>query len=196
MIKIGLTGGIGSGKTTVAKIFELFEVPVYNADIKAKKLMTSNKTLKAQIKKLIGPEAYFRNGRLNRKYIATKVFNDKTLLLKLNGLVHPAVANDLSSWFNLQNTAYAIQEAAIIFEHGSQAKFDYTILVTAPKEMRMERVCLRDKVSPEIVAKRMDAQMSDEEKIKLADFVIVNNMESSLIAQVRDLDLKLKGFSY
>ena len=112
MIKVGITGGIGSGKTTVCKLFEKMDIPVYYADIEAKRLMNTDKELKQQIRELLGKEAYYRNGRLNRKYVASIVFNDKAKLEKLNGIVHPAVALDGKRWFAQQRTAYAIKEAA------------------------------------------------------------------------------------
>jgi len=184
MIKVGITGGIGSGKTTVCKIFEALGVPVYYSDIEAKRLMYQNKALKNNIKELLGNGAYFRNGRLNRAYVAQKIFNDKELLQKMNGLVHPAVHEDVKQWYQQQTQKYSIQEAALLVENHSYKKLDYLIVVTAPEELRIQRVMDRDNVSYESVKQRIKNQLPESEKVKVADFIINNDLQSSLIQQV------------
>ncbi|EAR00409.1 dephospho-CoA kinase [Maribacter sp. HTCC2170] len=180
MMVIGLTGGIGSGKTTVAKIFKKLGVPVYNSDKKAKKLMKSSKKLRISIKNLLGEEAY-HDKKLNKVYIAQKIFQDKALLNQLNSIVHPAVRKDFVKWSKKKDVPYVIQEAAIIFENGLHDFYDKTILVTAPKEIRLKRVMDRDKVSEADVFRRMKNQWEDEKKIKLADYVIDNlNMQDTI----------------
>ncbi|HMP31611.1 MAG TPA: dephospho-CoA kinase [Saprospiraceae bacterium] len=187
MIKVGITGGIGSGKTTVCKIFETFSVPVYYADDRAKKLMTGHKELKNSIIQLLGKQAYFNNGKLNRKYIAELVFNDRSYLERLNKLVHPAVAKDGEEWFKHQakiGYPYALKEAALLIESGSFKMLDKLIVVTAPIDIRIERVMQRDKVSQEKVEARIRQQMKEEERIRYADFVIDNTNKSMLDSQV------------
>ena len=170
---IGLTGGIGSGKTTVAKMFHKLGVPVYVADIEAKKLMVSNKEVIDKIKALLGEEAYL-NDTLNRAYISDKVFSNKPLLEQLNAIVHPAVRKNFENWVQLQNAPYVIKEAAILFESGSYKECDLIITVTAPLEERLKRVVVRDSVNEEEVKSRMENQLNDEEKIKMSDYVIHN----------------------
>ena len=184
MLKIALTGGIGSGKSFVARLFETLGIPIYYADKEAKRLMSFDKALKKDLKALLGPEAYHRNGRLNRKVVARKIFSDKSLLSKINALVHPAVHNDFDLWANRQDSEYVIEEAAIIFETGAYKRFDKTILVVAEEELRLQRVMKRDKVSREQVEGRMKNQWKDSEKLKLADYCIDNNEQQSLIQQV------------
>lgn len=187
MIKVGITGGIGSGKTFACKLFELMGVPVYDADNRAKKLMSSNKSLKKSIINLLGKEAYFSNGRLNRKFIAQNVFKNAILLNELNALVHPAVALDGEEWFKKAKQAghpYAIKEAALLIESQSYKLLDKLILVTAPLEVRVSRVIKRDKTTRENVLSRISKQMDDEEKRKYADYIIENDGEKSVIEQV------------
>lgn len=170
---VGLTGGIGSGKTTVAKFFYELGVPIYIADLEAKKLMLINTELKEKIIGLLGDEAYLDN-ELNRSYISNKVFNNKELLQELNSLVHPAVAKDFELWYKKQETAYVIKESAILFESGSYKNCDIIITVTAPLEERISRVVIRDNISKENVKARIKNQMSDDDKIAQSDFVINN----------------------
>jgi len=191
MIKVGVTGGIGSGKTTVCKLFEKMDVPVYYADIEAKKIMNSDKTLKQKIKKLLGQEAYHRNGRLNRNLVASIVFNDKTKLEELNALVHPAVGIDSKKWFEKQQTKYAIKEAALLVENASYKQLDYLIVVTAPVEMRIKRVVKRDKSDYNQVKLRIANQLPERQKKKVADFIIDNSGDVSLISQVWKIHRKL-----
>lgn len=186
MKKIGITGGIGSGKTTCCKIFETLGIPVYYADDRAKHLMTYNKSLKANIKLEFGKEAYYKNGRLNRPYLANIVFSDKKALLKLNGLVHPAVGTDVMEWFAKvsKNVHYGLQEAALLVENGSYKRLDKLIVVSSPLELRKTRVMKRDKISESAFMARLKNQLPEEEKISKADYVIKNDLNHSLIKQI------------
>ncbi len=191
MIKVGITGGIGSGKTTVCRLFEKMDIPVYYADREAKRLMNSDRNLKARIKDLLGDDAYFRNGRLNRKHVASIVFNDKQKLEKLNAIVHPAVAKDGEKWFEKQKTKYAIKEAALLVENASYKQLDFLIVVTAPVEMRIKRVVKRDKSDYNQVKLRIANQLPEVQKKKVADFVIDNSGDVSLVSQVWKIHRKL-----
>ncbi|CAM4245365.1 dephospho-CoA kinase [Zobellia nedashkovskayae] len=187
MITVGLTGGIGSGKTTVAKMFEELGVPVYNSDERAKDLMQKSPELITAIKELLGNEAY-KDGKLDRAYVSKKVFNNKELLNTLNGIVHPAVRKDFISWAEDQSSNYVIQEAAIIFEIGSQDFYDCIILVTAPKKTRINRIMQRDASNTvEGIEARMRNQLSDNKKIESSDYIIQNeNLEQTKV-QVLDV---------
>lgn len=187
MLKIGITGGIGSGKTTVCNIFELLNIPVYNADLKAKQLMVSDKKLIESIKGLLGNESYSKEGKLNRSYIANIVFNNKKKLSKLNVLVHPAVKIDFDKWAMNQESKYVLKEAALLFEAGSYRDLDFNILVSAPLEVRILRVMKRDNTDRQSIIARVNNQMPEEDKIKLSDFYINNDGQHSLIAQIIDL---------
>ncbi len=171
---VGLTGGIGSGKTTVGKLFAQLGVPVYNSDKHAKQLMETSPEVKKALKTLLGEAAY--NGKsLNKTFISEQVFNDKSLLEKLNALVHPAVRTHFLEWSKHQKAAYVIQEAAIIFEMGSQDFYDKVILVTAPENIRIGRILERDSQnSPATIKARMQNQWKDARKIDASDFVIEN----------------------
>lgn len=171
--KVGLTGGIGSGKTTIAGFFRELGIPVYIADAEAKKIMDSSPAVRTEIISLLGEKA-FPNRLPNRKYIASQVFEDEKLLKSLNEIIHPRVHADFEKWTKKQQTPYVIYEAAILFEHGGEKRCDYSILVTAPKEERIKRVMKRDGVSREMVEARMQHQWPEEEKMKLADFIIEN----------------------
>lgn len=173
MMIVGLTGGIGSGKSTVANFFKTLGVPVYNSDIEAKKLMQSSEVLRQNISLLFGAASY-KQERLNTKHIAKQVFADKSLLEKLNALVHPAVRAHFISWAAQQHYSYVIQESAIVFENKAQGFYDKTILVTTPKEIRIARVTQRDHSTAAQVVARMNNQMSDTQKIPLADYIIEN----------------------
>lgn len=170
---VGLTGGIGSGKSTVGSMFQKLGVPIYNSDVEAKKLMGRSKKIKKDIEALLGKESYL-NGEPNRGYIAKKVFKDKILLRGLNNIVHPAVRRHFKSWCKRQNATYVIQEAAIIFESGNQERYDKIILVTAPRDIRIQRVVDRDGITAEQLMARMDNQWPDSEKERLSDFIIEN----------------------
>jgi len=170
---VGLTGGIGSGKTTIAKFFMEFGVGVYIADSEAKNLMHTDISIIDAIKSLFG-EAAYKKEKLNRSFIAEKVFNNKILLDKLNAIVHPKVETHFKNWVQKQTGNYCIKEAAILFETGGNKKCDYVILVTAPKKLRISRVTERDNTPAKAVESRIDNQWNDKKKKKLADFVIEN----------------------
>lgn len=185
MLKLGITGGIGSGKTTVCQFFEILGVPVYYSDQRAKGLMHSDEVLMAQIRQAFGRDIYSEDGILNRKALAAVVFADPGKLAALNGMVHPAVFRDFDRWAAARKEVpYVLKEAAILFESGSYRDCDYTILVKAPRELRIRRVVGRDGISEEEVVRRMDAQMSDEDKEARADFVVLNDEAQLLIPQV------------
>ena len=190
LYKIGITGGIGSGKTKVCTVFEALGVPVYYSDMQAKKLMNTDPKLKADISECFGNDIY-RDGTLDTKKMAGMVFNSKTELKKLNSLVHPAVARDFENWRLQQNAYYVLQEAAIIFESNIASRFDRVILVTAPEELRIWRVCQRDNVTPEDVKKRMKNQLPEETKIMLADYIIQNDNKRFIVPQVIELHYEL-----
>lgn len=170
---VGLTGGIGSGKTTVGNFFVELGVPVYNSDLKAKQLMVSSKQVKKEIKKLLGKDAY-KGKKLNKTFISDKIFNDSFLLQEMNEIVHPAVRDDFIVWAKTQNAPYVIQETALIFENSAHDFYDKIVLVTAPQGIRIQRVAIRDGVSKKKISERIDNQLSDAKKTPLADFVIAN----------------------
>ncbi len=192
MKKIGITGGIGSGKSTICKIFEVLGIPIYYADDRAKWLMKNDPELVKGITKLIGKKAYKKSGKLNRKYIAKIIFNDKEKLEKMNALVHPAVWMDGEKW-NQENEqeVYTLKEAALLFESGGYQLMDKMITVYAPQDIRLERVMQRDDANLEEVKARMDKQMAEEKKIELADYVIHNYGNHSLIQQVLQIHKEL-----
>ncbi|SIQ59455.1 dephospho-CoA kinase [Maribacter ulvicola] len=170
---IGLTGGIGSGKSTVAAMFKELGIPVYDSDARAKYLMNTSDIVIEQLIMLLGEEA-FEKGKLNRRYIADKVFKDPAILEKLSGIVHPVVRQDFVDWTKKQDACYVIQETALLYENNSQELYDEVILVTAPKEMRIDRVCARDNSTRQQVEARMNNQLGDAAKMKLANFIIDN----------------------
>lgn len=192
MLKIGITGGIGSGKSTVCKVFELLGVPVFYADTVAKQLMASNKKLIAGIKLAFGQQSYTDNGMLNNKHIADIVFNNKNELEKLNALVHPAVFDAFEDWEKTvpDSVPYTLKEAALLFESGSYKLCHKNILVVSPAEMRLKRVMQRDGATREQVMARMAKQLTDEQKIPLADFILHNSENQSIISQVMALHHK------
>ena len=195
MLKIGLTGGIGSGKTTVAKIFEALSIPVYYADAEAKKLMNSQPQLIQEIKSLLGEQAY-TNGKINRSFIAEKVFADKDQLQKLNSIVHPYTIEHGKQWMKNQQSPYAIKEAALIFESGIQSEFDKIIGIKAPNALRIQRTMKRDDISYEQVIERLHHQIDDDIKLKLCDEVIVNDEQKMLVPQVLALHEKFLSLSH
>ena len=190
MLKIGLTGGIGSGKTTVAHIFELLGIPVYYADDAAKKLINEDENLKQQIIHHFGKECYV-DGKLNRTFLAEIVFSNPQKTKLINSIIHPATIADAVKWMQKQHAPYAIKEAALIFEAHSEKNLDLVIGVSSTLEVRLERVMLRDGISKEAVEKRMQNQMNEKEKMKNCNFVINNNETELLIPQVISLHNKL-----
>jgi dephospho-CoA kinase len=192
MLKVGITGGIGSGKTTVCRMFEVLGVPVYYADDRAKALMQNDVSIKAKLTDLFGAEVYTETGQLNRKFIADSAFTNPKVLAQLNAIVHPAVFNDSQQWFaSHENKPYTLYEAAILFETGSYLFMDKTIVVFAPLEDRIERTMKRDNVSREEVMERVSKQMPEEEKMAKADYVIYNNHTQPLIEQVLTIHHRL-----
>ena len=183
---IGLTGGIGSGKTTISKYFKSFGVPVYIADDEAKALMNRSKVIKRKLIKLFGKSAY-RDGELNRAYLASKIFSDKSLLSQMNAIVHPKVASHFKRWLKKHNAVYIIKEVAIIFENNLQDQYDYIITVVADKNLRIERVMKRDNASKNKVESIIDNQLPDVDKVKRSDFVIKNNNLDSAKKQVIEI---------
>ena len=186
MIKIGITGGIGSGKSTVCKIFELLGVPVYNADERARELMTNSKRLKRQIVELLGSESYQENGELNRIYISNKIFENDELRIKINNIVHPYVIRDGKKWQEKHSDfKYTLKEAALLIESGSYKDLDKIIVVTAPEELRTQRIKMRNpQWSDEEIQKRIKSQMREEDFLKYADWIVENDGRKSIILQI------------
>ena len=187
---VGLTGGIGSGKTTVAQMFKVLGVPVYNADDEAKALMQSSEIIKGELIQLLGDSCY-QNAQLNRSFIASKVFADKALLEKINAIVHPKVAAHFEQWLSNQNAPYVIKEVAILFETGSQDLFDFILTVTAPVETRIQRVMDRDQKTKSEVELVIKNQLSETEKINQSHFVIFNNTISNTERDVVEIHKKI-----
>lgn len=195
MFKVGITGGIGSGKTTVCKLFATLGIPVYYADDAAKWLMENDEQLITQISNTFGPDVYLPDKRLNRSLLASLVFNNQEALTKLESMVHPAVQQHSINWMQQQTAPYTLKEAALLFESGSYKQLDKVIVVVAPEEVRLKRVQLRDNSTLAAIKARMDKQMPDEEKIKLADYLIYNDGTQLLIPQVVDIHRQLLGLA-
>lgn len=189
MLKIGLTGGIGSGKSTVARIFEMLGVPVYYADDAAKKLMQENNELKTLLKNVFGEETY-TNGQLNTTHLSAQVFGNEERLKQLNSIVHPVVIAYGRNWMQQQTAPYAVKEAALFFESGSQAGLDYIVGVYAPQALRVQRTMLRQGISMQQVLERMNKQLDEHIKMKLCDFVVVNDEQHLALPQVLELHKK------
>jgi len=190
VLKVGLTGGIGSGKSTVAQIFEVLGIPVYYADIAAKRLMNEDAYLRSSITNIFGKEAY-SNNILDRKYISSIVFSDPAKLTSLNSLVHPATKKDGEAWMHQQTSPYAIHEAALIFEAKVAERLDHVIGVSSPIELRIKRAMERDKVSRDEILKRMKQQLDEDIKMGKCDFVLINDEQQLLIPQILALHEKL-----
>jgi dephospho-CoA kinase len=196
-LRIGITGGIGSGKSLICKIFAALQVPIYDADAMARKLMNSDSILIDQIKEEFGESSYRRDGTLNRAYLSEGVFNDPGKLQKLNQLVHPRVAVDSEQWIE-RNKAhpYVVKEAALLFESGSYKLLDKIVAVEAPENLRVQRVLNRDKTkSKEEVIKVIHSQMPEEEKISRADFIIRNDETMLVLPQVLKLHERFIAFA-
>lgn len=190
-IKVGITGGIGVGKSYVAKIFKTMGIPVYDADTEAKKLMKSHPDIKENLIREFGENTYTKEGELDNKYLAKLVFDNTEKLNKLNAIVHPVVIQHGRDWGERQKTEYSLKEAALLFESGSYKELDYTILVTAPIDVRIARVMGRDGVDREAVLQRMAKQMPEDEKATLADFTVANDGVSALLPQIMEIHKKL-----
>lgn len=187
MMKVGITGGIGSGKSTVCRLFAERGIAVYDSDAAAKRLMTENTALREQLVARFGVEAYC-DGMLNREYLAARVFSDAQALADLNALVHPVVMHDFADWVERQQGDYVILESAILFEAGLEGSVDKTVAVLAPRELRLERTCRRDGSDPEAVRRRMDAQADDDTLRAKADYTLVNIFEDDLEPAVAELN--------
>lgn len=192
MVKLGITGGIGSGKSTISEIFTLLGVPVYVSDLESKRIVEQSPIVKEKLTALFGEELY-RNGVLDKAKLANYIFNDKEKLEKVNAIIHPEVETDFGQWL-ARNKQYPIlaQEAAILFESGFNKLMDKVVMVYTPLELRIQRTMLRDKMPYDKVVERIRNQMSDEEKIKLSDFTIVNDGTLSIIEQVSNVIHKIK----
>ena len=187
---IGLTGGIGSGKTTVAGFFAELGIPVYIADVEAKKLMERSKVIRRKLTSLLGPKTYTETG-LNRPFVAKAIFKDAELLAKVNAIVHPKVGHHFNRWVKKQQAPYCIKEAAILFENGSYKNCDATIVVTAPLALRMKRLLKRDDTTIAAIEDRVAHQWSDEKKLKLADYHIENKDLKATKSLVKELHRRI-----
>lgn len=194
MLKVGITGGIGTGKTTACRLFEGLGVPVYYADDRAKQLMHDDDTLKSQLITAFGKNVYTKEGVLDRAYLAGLVFKDSAQLKRLNAIVHPAVYVDSAAWQTKQahqGMVYTLKEAALLYETGSYAELDKIIVVTAPEAMRIQRVMQRDQTTEEVVRARMAKQLPQEEKEQRADYLLTNITLEELSKQVHQLHQEL-----
>ena len=187
---VGLTGGIGSGKTTVASMFLDLGVPVYIADVEAKKLTNTSKVIRRKIIALLGENSYLSSG-INKKFVANKIFNDNELLKKINQIIHPKVAKHFEKWMSKQSEVYCIKETAILFENNSYKLCDYTILITSPLEDRIQRVKIRDQLTRKEIENRINNQWTDHKKSQLADTVIENTLLKNTQKKVEELHLFL-----
>lgn len=190
VLRVGLTGGIGSGKSTVAQIFEVLGIPVYYADVAAKRLMNENAELRSAVTTIFGEQAY-ANKILDRKYISSIVFSDPAKLELLNAIVHPATKKDGEAWMQEQTSPYAIHEAALIFEAKVSERLDHVIGVSSPVELRIKRAMERDQVSRDEVLERMEQQLDEDIKMSKCDYVLINDEQQLLIPQVLGLHEKL-----
>lgn len=193
MLKIGITGGIGGGKTTVCNFFRILGIPVFSADIEAKYLINNDINLKLQLIEAFGKEIYHENGEINKAVFSKIIFSDKKELEKSNSIIHPAVNEHYKKWCNkYKELKYTLKEAAILFESGTYKNVDFIITVTAPIEQRIERALKRDKISRELIEKKIKNQLSDEYKIKNSDFVVYNDDNRLIIPQILEIDNELK----
>lgn len=187
MIKIGITGGIGSGKTLVGNLFNFFGVPVFNADLEAKKILDSNSGVRTKLISIFGQSVYLPNHTIDRKKLATLIFNNEYLLKQVNEIIHPEVHQAFDKWSESQRSIFVLYEAAILFESGHYRHMNKNILVVADEEIRMKRVMRRDSATLEQVQERMANQWKDEQKIGLSDYLIYNNERELIIPQVLDI---------
>lgn len=192
MLKIGITGGIGSGKSTICNFFRLLGVPVFNADQEAKKVMNESSIVRSKLVVSFGNDIYLPNHTIDRKKMAGIIFNSPSLLQKVNAIVHPEVRKYFFAWCEQQESPYIVHEAAILFESGFYEMMDFTILVTASEEERVKRVMRRDQSTAEQVKERMGKQWTDEQKAALADFTIRNDNRELIIPQLLNLDKKFR----
>ncbi|MES2592076.1 MAG: dephospho-CoA kinase [Bacteroidota bacterium] len=185
MIKVGITGGIGSGKTTVCKVFELLGIPVYYADFEAKQILDANDEVKTQILNFFGNDVLNTENKIDRKKLASLVFNNNEKLEKLNSFIHPVVAAHFENWLKQHSSKkYILKEAAILFESGAYKAMDQIIAVVAPLELKLTRTIQRDKTTRQQVEDRINSQLNDQEKIKRSQYVIYNDEQQLLIPQI------------
>lgn len=189
---VGVTGGIGSGKSTISHVFKIIGTPVFEADKVAKELLDKNDKVKSEIIRLFGEGTYSSDGTVNRKKLAGIIFNDEIALRKVNGIVHPEVRKKFQDWLKKQHAVYVIHEAAILFESGFHKMMDFTLLVTAPEKQRIEWVIKRDNVSENQIRERMARQWPDEKKQNLADIVLHNNNKNLIVPEIIKIDKKLR----
>lgn len=184
---IGITGGIGSGKSIVSNILQIKGIPVYNADDESKRIIITDESLKSELIQILGKEIYFADGSLNRKLMAEKIFHDKDLITQVNHIIHPAVGKDFCRWAETQNSTIIATECALLFESGLNKRVDYSIMVYAPLPIRIQRAMQRDNATQEQIEARIKNQMDDEKKRDLADFVIMNDNRTAILPQINQL---------
>lgn len=192
MTKVGITGGIGSGKSTVCRVFTILGIPVFEADVVAKQLQSTDAGIRSQLIALFGPSVYLPDLTIDRKYLASIVFNDPSLLLQLNAIIHPVVRKTFFEWCERQQSPYVLLEAAILYESGFYKMMDKVIVVSTDQDQRIQRVMKRDGTTQEQVLQRIGNQWTDEQRNKLADFVIHNNDNELIIPQIVEIDKKLR----
>lgn len=192
MIKVGVTGGIGSGKSIICRYFKLIGIPVFEADLEAKQIINNSAIVRSQMIIHFGKDIYLPNQVINRKKLADTIFNSPSSLKKVNSIIHPQVKKKFNEWTEGQKTGYVVHEAAILFESGFYKMMDFMILVTAPVELRIKRVMERDNVSKENVIARMKQQWEDPEKIKLSNLVLTNDNTELIIPQLIEFDKNLR----
>lgn len=194
MIKVGLTGGIGSGKSTIARAFEVLGTPVYYADARSKHLTVTDQRIISGLKEIIGPDVYFADGSLDKKRMAAAIFSNKEQLAKVNALIHPIVAADFEQWAREQakrGIKYVVHEAAILIENGSYRNFDMILLATAPEQVRVTRTAIRDSATPEQILARIRNQMPDEQKLPYATHVLTTDDHQPVLKHIISIHNKL-----
>jgi dephospho-CoA kinase len=191
--KLGITGGIGSGKTSVGKVFDVLGIPVFSADKNAQDIMDNNSGIKNSLNSITGKNLYI-NGNLDRALLASIIFTDSTILKKVNSLVHPAVFDNFTKWADVQDSPYVIMEAAILFESGASDFVDRIVTVVAPVEQRVARVIQRNKLSAQQVMDRMKNQLDDETRMKLSDYVIYNSENDMIIPAILKIHYDILTF--
>jgi dephospho-CoA kinase len=192
MLKVGITGGIGSGKSTICNFFSLMGIPIFNADLAAKQIMDGSSMVRSQMMLHFGKDIYLPNQALDRKKLAGIIFSSPSLLQKVNSIVHPEVRNTFFDWCKKQHSPYVVHEAAILFESGFYEIMDFTILVTAPEQMRINRVIKRDELSAKQIKARISKQWPDKKKMQLADFIIANDNRKLILPVLIEMDKKFR----
>ena len=192
MLKVGITGGIGSGKSTICHFFRLLKTPVFDADTEAKKIMNESALVRSKMIVTFGKDIYLPNQTIDRKKLASIIFNSPSLLAKVNSIIHPEVRKTFFEWCDKQPAPYIIHEAAILFESGFSQMMDHTILIVAPEQQRIDRVMKRDGSTAGQIKERIEKQWPDDKKMALADFVIHNNNRELIIPKILELDKKFR----